>query len=462
MTLDAHPASEAGRKTVLIVAPDFTPSSYPPALRARFFAQHLPEFGWDPIVLATEPRFYEWNVDPENQKLLDPELEVIRTPALSVKWTRKLGVGDLGIRSLWHHWRALNRICRKRRIDLILISVPPNIQIVLGRLAHERFGIPYILDYNDPIITDYYRKLPKAQRPPKWWLVDRMYRVVEPFALRRVNQLVGVDRSYMAGLFTTYDWLRGTAATPVAFGVEPADFEFVRRHPRPNRIFDKQDGLLHLTHVGSGGPGMTAGLRALFRALGLLRQRAPELISRMRMHFVGTTYAVSARAQVLPVALEMGVYDLVDEHPGRVHHLDAIQILLDSHALVIVGSDAPHYTASKIFPYILAAKPLLTLFHEQSAAVQLLRETAAGAPITFSGTRPPLVMVDEIAAALSHILTLPPTWCPQTRWDKFEPYTARAVTARLAEVFDAAVRPSRSPGFADGSAGTPRASTEVR
>jgi len=34
------------------------------------------------------------------------------------------------------------------------------------------------------------------------------------------------------------------------------------------------------------------------------------------------------------------------------------------------------------------------------------------------------------------ILTLPPTWRPETRWDKFEPYTARAVTARLAEIFD--------------------------
>ena len=46
---------ETQRRTVLIIAPDFTPSSYPPALRARFFAQHLPEFGWKPIVLAADP-----------------------------------------------------------------------------------------------------------------------------------------------------------------------------------------------------------------------------------------------------------------------------------------------------------------------------------------------------------------------------------------------------------------------
>ena len=85
------PADPNQRRTVLIIAPDFTPSSYPPALRARFFAQHLREFGWDPIVLTTRPENYEWNVDPENEKLLDASVEVIRTGAWSIKWTRKAG-----------------------------------------------------------------------------------------------------------------------------------------------------------------------------------------------------------------------------------------------------------------------------------------------------------------------------------------------------------------------------------
>src|ERR1700730_2121628 len=107
------------RKTVVIVGPDFTPSSYPPALRIRFFAQHLREFGWEPIVLATDPRYYEWSVDPENEKLLPADLEVIRTRALPAKLTRKIGVGDLGIRSLWYHWRTLSRLCRQRKVGLI-------------------------------------------------------------------------------------------------------------------------------------------------------------------------------------------------------------------------------------------------------------------------------------------------------------------------------------------------------
>jgi hypothetical protein len=432
----------ASRKTVVIVAPDFTPSSYPPALRARFFAQHLAEFGWDPIVLTTEPQHYEWTIDPENEKLLDPSVEVIRTSALPLKWTRKLGFGDLGLRTLWQHWRALGRICGQRRVDMILISVPPNTPIALGRLAHMRFGIPYILDYNDPILTDYYWKLPRSERPPKWRLVYAMYRFLEPFALKRVNELIGVDDSYMAGLFKKYEWLRGVKATPVAFGVEPQDFEYVRQHPRPNPLFTPGDGQLHMSYVGRGGPDMKVALRALFMAVREGRQKTPELFRRLRMHFVGTTYAPKAEGQyqVLPVAREYCVDDIVEEQPGRVQHLDAIQILLDSDALVMVGSESPHYTASKIFPYILAAKPLLSVFHEESSAAKLLEETRAGKAVTFSAARPPLSVVGEIEAALSEILTLPTTWCPATDWGKLEPFTARAVTARLAEVLHASVQ----------------------
>ncbi len=71
-------------RRVVIVGADFVPSSYPPALRIRFFAQHLPEFGWEPTVVTTDPRYYEWSVDVENERLLPGSLQVIRTPALPV------------------------------------------------------------------------------------------------------------------------------------------------------------------------------------------------------------------------------------------------------------------------------------------------------------------------------------------------------------------------------------------
>ena len=434
-------------KNVVIVAPEFTPSSYPPALRARFFAQHLREYGWNPIVLTTDPRNYESAFDPENEKLLDTTLEVVRTEALSVNWTRRLGFTDISLRTLWPHWQALNQICRQRKVDLIFISVPPNFPIVLGRLAHARFGIPYILDYNDPIITDHYSRLPRAKRPPKWAVVRTLYGILEPFALKHVDQIVGVADSYMTGLFSNYPWLQGTKATPIPFGVEPKDFEHVRANPRMNPVFDPKDEYFHISHVGSGGPEIGNVLRAFFKGIQNLRQSCPELFKKVRMHFIGTTYASKAEGlyQILPYAREFGLEDIVEERPQRVSHLEAIQILLDSNALVIVGSEARHYTASKIFPYILAAKPLLAVLHEESHAGKLLQELGAGIAVTFGTGRPLASIVDDIGSAVKELLCAPPNWHPPTQWEKFQPYTASAVTARLAEVFDRTVRSATAP-----------------
>jgi hypothetical protein len=153
---------------------------------------------------------------------------------------------------------------------------------------------------------------------------------------------------------------------------------------------------------------------------------------------VGTTYAYRAEGQyqVLQLARELKLEPYVDEHPGRVPYLTALQIMLDSHALLMVGSELPHYTASKVFPYIVSARPLLVIVHEKSSVVTILRETNAGEVVTFGDNRPVLTMTDEIAQHLRDLLALPPGARPHTRWEAFERYTARAMTARLVKVFD--------------------------
>jgi len=433
------PAEPARLKCVLIIGADFAPSSYPPALRIRLFAGHLPQFGWEPVILTTDARYYETATDEENEKLLPENLEVIRTRAIPAWLTRKLRFGDLGLRSVWHHWQAVKRICEKRRVDAILTPIPPYPGIVLGRLAYDRFRIPYVVDYIDPYVTEYYWKLPRRQRPPKHALAYYTARVLEPFALRRVAAVTGVDSSYTADLFFRYPWLKVPSAS-IPYGGEPADFDYVRQHPRRNPAFDPHDGRLHVSYVGRGGPDMLPALRAVIQAMLLGLERRPELFRRLRLHFVGTTYAHGdqVRHQVLQLAKELSLENYIDEHPERVPYLTAIQIMLDSHALLAVGSESPHYTASKIFPCILAKRPLLAVFHERSSVVEILRETEAGDAITFGDRGPGPATVDAIAQRLQSLLALPPNSRPPTRWEAFEHYTARAMTARLAAVLDRA------------------------
>lgn len=431
-------------KNVVMLGADFPPSSLPPALRMRFFARHLPEFGWHPIILTTEPHYYEFAIDPENEKLLPESLEVIRTPAFPVKMARKLGVGDIGMRSMWHHWRTLKDLCRKRRIDMLLIPVPPYAPMVLGRLLRRKFGIPYVIDYIDPWVIEYYWKLPRGERPPKWALAYLMSRILEPFAIKRASHIVGVSKGTTDGVVVRYPSLTESQATEIPYGAETADMEYVRSNPRQNKIFNPDDGYLHCSYVGRGGADTLLALGALFDAIKMGLQTSPELFGRLRLHFVGTTYASQADGlyQVMPLAKEKGLASIVDEHPGRVHYLDALQLLLDSHALLIVGSDQPHYTASKVFPYIMSQRPLLAVFHEASSVVTILKETKAGQVVTFNSQNSPANKVKEICERLKELLLLPQDYRPETAWEAFEPYTTRAMAARLADAFSDALRHS--------------------
>jgi len=433
-------------KTVAIIAPDFCPSSMPPSLRSRFFTDHLREFGWDPVVITTAPEFYEWGIDPENENLLRGDYEIIRTAALSATWTRKLGIGDLGLRSLWHLWRALGALVKRRPVDMLLITVPPNYPMLLGRLANMRFGMPYIIDFQDPYVTDYYKTVASEQRPPKWRVARAVAGLVEPFSIRRAAHLVSVDAAYLRHMPERYDWLHAADITGIQLGIEPADFDYLRAHPRKNSIFVRDDGLRHISYVGRGGPDMLPILRVIFQAVRRVAEVEPELMRKVRFHFVGTNYATGnmVRELVMPLARELGVESFVDEHPGRVAYLEALQILLDSTALLVLGSTYAHYSASKLFPYILANRPLLPIFHADSSVVRILQETRAGSAIVFADAASLDNAQPEVEHRLRELLLAPVDGRPSTDWNAFEPYTARSVCAALASVFVHAILKSPS------------------
>ena len=143
------------------------------------------------------------------------------------------------------------------------------------------------------------------------------------------------------------------------------------------------------------------------------------------------------------------------ETTDRLPYFEALQCLLDADALIVPGSDDPGYTASKIYPYILARKPLLAIFHEQSSVVDVLRKTKAGTVIPFrSGETPEAISARILAFNWLRFLPLPPVGRgtkgegfgsaisspPFTDWLAFEPYTARSMTQKLCAIFDEVVR----------------------
>jgi hypothetical protein len=425
-------------RDVLIVAPSFTPSSNPPTQRVRFFARHLPTFGWHPRVLSVDPQYYEEPPDQEIASLVPLGLDVIRAPAYPARLTRRLGIGDLGIRAYRPMRRVLRDICRSdRRPSLLFIPGPPWHTFLLGADMRDEFGIPYVLDYIDPWVSS-------AGADGRWWTKAYWYRTVavalEPRAVRGAARITAVSDGTNDGVRAMYPSVPASAFTGIPYGFEPSDFETLRRAPRPNAIWRAGDGAIHLVSVGAMLPNGYETLRGLFAGIRLLRDRSPALGGRIRVHFVGTTYEPNPRQGLVePVAQEMGLGDVVTEHPARVPYLDALNLLVSSDGIVALGSSEAHYTASKIYPSILAKRPLLAMYHAASSVCEVVRHARAGELITYTDTDRAIGQAPAVAAALERLLS-PGGYDPSAvRWDAFADYSAERMTERLARVFDAAV-----------------------
>jgi hypothetical protein len=243
-----------------------------------------------------------------------------------------------------------------------------------------------------------------------------------------------------------YGWLAGTDATEIPYGAEADDFEYLRQHPRQNAIFDAKDGKLHVCYVGAYVESMEQTLRALFAAFRQGLERAPSVFEKVMLHFIGTTYSTNGSDpfRVTAVARDCCVDEWISEHPQRVPYLDSLQIMLDAQALVLLGSAEPHYTASKIFPYILSRKPLLAIFHEESSVVSILREVSGEEAITFNSQEGPALLRDEICKRIESIVEGSANNESSINWDALAPYTTNAMTKRLAQALDLALDSAKS------------------
>lgn len=419
---------------VLIVAPSFTPSSYPPTHRVRFFARHLPEFGWEPEIVSVEPSVMGEPADPDIHRLVPDWLRVTRSGAFPLSLTRRVGLGDLGYRSLLPMRRVLARVVEERRPDIAFIPGPPWPAYLHGPWLRKRYGIPYVIDYIDPWVN-------AMGADGRWWTKAFWYRQLalklEPKVVRHASHFVAVSDGTNEGVRARYPWLPAERFTGIPYGFEASDFDALRSTGRANAYWDAGDGNIHLVYVGAMLPKGYETLRALFGGLRILRDDAPELFAKLRLHFFGTTYDPNVReGLVLPIAREMGLASQVTEHAARVPYLDALNILCSADVILGLGSSERHYTASKIFPNILARRPMLAIYHEASTVCDIVREARAGELVTYSDEAPAEQHAAEIAAALTRLVT-GGTYSPeQVRWEHFEEYSAKNMTRRLASIFD--------------------------
>jgi hypothetical protein len=353
---------------------------------------------------------------------------------------------------MWHLWQEGNRQLRRGDFDLVYFSTTAFPVAVLGRLWKRQFGVPYIVDMQDPWRSDHYLEAPPDERPPKFWFSYRLDKYLEPIAMKGVDGIISVSQGYCTMLQERYPNIRPERCRVIPFGGAEGDFRALDGMDLANPVFDRQPGVTNVVYVGRGGHDMARAAEGIFGALADGLEEQPDLFESVRMYFIGTDYAAGDQGKqtLAPIAEQLGVGDRVVEQPARVDYFTALHLLREADMVVLPGSDDPAYTASKLYPYILARRPMLAVFNAASSVVDVLDATGAGHPVTFSDDTSAQDLRDRLRAAWAAMLERLP-YEPDTRWDAFEPYTAREMTRRQVTFFDEVLQ-----ARAEGEETTPR------
>lgn len=423
-----------GRRVVL-VAPEFPPSNTAGAHRPRLFAKHLPTFGWTPTVLTLRHDCYEGPLDRALEKLVDPQLNVLRTGAFPVSPVRLMG--DLGLRSLPYHARALVRVCRRGDVDAVVLFGPPWFSFVLGPLVLRRFGIPYVVDYIDPWVSEWTEE---HRFPSKGWFYHRAALALEPLVLRWAAHVSAVSDGILEDLRRRYPWLGSERLSAMPYGAEPDDVDAAGRLGISPPDFAATGETFNVCFTGAIQPRSAELVRTVLGAVSELRSERPALGKRVRLRFYGTSNLTWGhdRPSVLPIAREMGLDDVVTEMPQRIPYLEAMAVLRSADVVLVMGSWEHYYHASKLYPALAAGKPILALCHRESSIARVMADTRAGVCITADTPAEVERQRVEVAAALAALLE--GTEMHAVRHAAVEQFSAAASTRTLARMLDAAAR----------------------
>jgi hypothetical protein len=378
-------------KKVLIISPYFAPINAADMQRVRISLPYFRQFGWEAEIVTVDLKFTEMTKDELLMQSVPEGTIIHKVKAFDKSWTSKFGLGSIALRSLWFYRKKVNQILKKKTFDLIYFSTTQFPVCILGAYWKKRFGIPYVIDMQDPWHSEYYRDKPKEQQPPKYWFSYRLNKYLEPKAMRHVDGLIAVSENYIHDLKDRYPAIKDIPAETITFGAFAADLEIAKKEEDAFKsLLDRK--FVNLVYTGRGGGDMHKAVSTLFEAFKNGLNAEPEIFKKIRLCFIGTSYAPTGygKPSISPLAEQYSIADRVIEVTDRINYYHTLMTLQQADALFIPGSDDPKYTASKIYPYILAGKPLLAIFNPQSPAMGVLKEYGVKHAFTYDAP-------DEIA-----------------------------------------------------------------
>lgn len=433
-------------KRLLIVSPHFPPVSAPDMQRVRMSLPHYEKGGWEPVVLTVRAEDQHALQEPELKATVPSHVRIEAVPACPYKVMSRLGIRNIGLRSWFQIWKKGCELLEHGRFDAILFSTTQFYVFPLGPLWKKRYGVPYILDIQDPWLTGYYYQK-GVSKPPGGWKYHVSHAIawlLESWTYRHASGFIAVSNRYLDELSSRYSWFKEKEQAAIGFGASLDDQMASltvtipqERHPV------RSPGTLHFVYTGAAGPIMPKALNAFFDSLHFYRTQSPEKAARLRFHFIGTSYAApgNAKPTILPVAQEWGVADLVEEIPCRVGFLECLRHQAEADVLLLLGSSDPAYSPSKLYTYFLANRPILAPVFKGSVLEKLLLELQCARIIPLGESAPQEEVRRQAIRFFDDALSgFPEGALPARNTDFFNKhYLVETLTKKQCQLFERAV-----------------------
>ncbi|MFZ5669647.1 MAG: glycosyltransferase [Pseudomonadota bacterium] len=433
-------------RRVLVVSPNFPPNDTVDMHRVRMTVGRYAEHGWRPTVLRVAPGDTGRAIDEDLAATLPGGLEVVEVAAPRGRLAGLFGLNATGIRAWTALHRAGRRLLAEGRFDLVFVSTTEFPVMALGRAWKARFGVPYLLDFQDPWATFPASAAPYLRRGAKHRLMRAVHRRLEAWTLPRAGGLMAVSQGYVDLLQAAYPALADRPSAVSPFPYSEADFAVAAERGRAVDGLRRDDGGATCLFAGRIAPAMESSLASLFQAAAAGRRRRPEVFDRLWFVFVGTGYAPSGNPSVaMRLAAAAGMTDRVVEHPDRIRFLDAQKSMLDADMLLLLGSNDDGYIPSKLNQSLSLPKPLLCAAPRTSRAFRAVEGLAT--VLTFAAGEPAgEAQLEALADRLRALASGGPADAYAERKPRTAPFEAAQAAARDCALFDSVVETALDSG----------------
>ncbi len=362
-------------KKVLIISYLFPPIGGSGSLRPLMLARHLPQHGWEPVVLTVKnPDWYYAN-DPELLDDLPPNVSIVRASMLRSTWFYRF-LNPLRIKSIdkliriyllhpdeqigwlpFAHSKAV-KIMQNHNISALYSTSGPLTSHLIALLLKRRFGIPWIAEFRDEWFEDPALPMPTT-------IHKRFHFHLEKLIVAEADKIVTLAPEFNMFLMKHAVPLDKFYTIPI--GIEDDRLKVQLQKVSPKQFTVVYAGLIYDTFPPD----------RFLKAVNELIKEQKISAQEITIRFVG---AITIKSVLDPFGIV--------ECTGFMNRSKALEEEDNADLLLLLLSRerGNGVIPSKIFEYMASGNPILALVPPEGAVAEIIERTKTGNVVDFYNT----------------------------------------------------------------------------